>query len=123
MTTKRNEIRTVSNETLSMTRVLYAQTYNVNGIVISSAPAVLRQIVLSNIGGSFACFKIYDMASTPTGADTPIATFCIYSTETKVIPMNVRCSTGIALRCTNTIDDSLQGASGTASAHIFYDVL
>lgn len=84
------------------------------GQVVSATPANLYTLIMTNGGAAAAFVKVYNKATAPTQADTPVHTFRVpaggslpWST-----PMGEHFNAGISLRASTGVADNDTGAPG-----------
>lgn len=84
-----------------------------NGVVVASAPRKIRYFYVYNTAVTEVYLKVYDKATAPTNADTPIHTFPIPARAGAVlnaVSSETPFEDGIGLRATTGIADNDTGA-------------
>jgi hypothetical protein len=97
---------------------------NNTGVVIKSTPGVLCGWSISNSNAAARYVKIYNKATAPTSADTPVLVVLVPATSTVSgsFPGGITMSAGISARCVTGITDAdVTGAGANEVAtHLFY---
>jgi hypothetical protein len=105
---------------------LYRNITLVNtGLVIKAGPGVLRFANFHNLNAAVRYVKLYNKATVPTEADTPLATIPINATNTTVANFGdgLVFSAGLSIRVTTGLADNDTGAPTTLQTivNIGYD--
>lgn len=84
----------------------------VTGQVVKASAGQIYNYFISNVASSPRFVKVYDKATAPTQADTPVMTFCIPagSAANVAFPNGVAFANGISLRATTAVADNDTGA-------------
>lgn len=92
----------------TLTRTLSAAAANQDSTVIKASAGVLYALIATNSNAAGRYVKLYNKATGPTSADTPVMTVYLPGLGGAVIPLDVGAdfATGIALRLTTGVADN-----------------
>ena len=87
----------------------------VTGSIVKNTPGQLVSFVLSNAANAARFFKVYDKATAPTQADTPVMTIPLaaFSGSNGMFPNGLVFVNGISIRASTAVADSDTGAPTT----------
>ena len=97
-----------ASDAASSHRLLAAAGANQDATVVKASAGVIYGLVATNSNASPRYLKVYNSASGPTSASTPIMTLYLPALGgiSLPIPVGVDCSAGIALRLTTGVADN-----------------
>lgn len=96
----------------------------VTGSIVKAAPGEMHRIFIANIDTKFVVVKIYNKATTPTEADTPVYTLPINTVTQTTIDMTPDpklFSAGISVRASGAVADADTTATTASTCIIAID--
>jgi len=94
------------------------------GLVVKASEGTLHGFWIANANAAARFLKIYNKATAPTAADTPVMTLRLAPTSSNFLSISggIRFSAGISMRATTAIADNDVGAptANDVCANLFY---